>query len=136
MGPKVSGVAAATMDSVYPACGFQDKTDRQSQADPEQPAKGVRMATRNGIVSKFKFTYLRHRSKQRMKSQQFTRTAMGAPEQWLIEAATSIGLDYAGLSHAITNFFLNHVINRHGSIPDFYNLWAADAPITGTPPMP
>ena len=52
-----------------------------------------------------------------MESQQFTRTAMGAPEQWLIEAAASIGLDYAGLSHEITNFFLNHVINRHGHGP-------------------
>jgi hypothetical protein len=49
-----------------------------------------------------------------MKNQQFTRVTIGAPEQWLIEAAASIGLDYAGLTHEVTDHFRNHVINRHG----------------------
>jgi hypothetical protein len=36
------------------------------------------------------------------------------PEPWLIEAAASIGLDYAGLTHEVTNYFRNHVKKRHG----------------------
>jgi hypothetical protein len=36
------------------------------------------------------------------------------PQRWLIEAAAEIGLDFAGLTHEITNHFINHVINRHG----------------------
>jgi hypothetical protein len=42
------------------------------------------------------------------------RTAIGKPEQWLIEAAASIGLDYSRLTHEITNHFKRHVIKRHG----------------------
>jgi hypothetical protein len=45
---------------------------------------------------------------------QFTRTTIGAPEPWLIEAAASIGLNYAGLIHEITDHFRNHVKKRHG----------------------
>jgi hypothetical protein len=45
---------------------------------------------------------------------QFTRTTIGTPEPWLIEAAASIGLNYAGLIHEVTDHFRNHVINRHG----------------------
>jgi hypothetical protein len=34
-------------------------------------------------------------------------TKIGNPEPWLIEAAASIGLDYSGLTHEITNHFRN-----------------------------
>ena len=44
----------------------------------------------------------------------FKRTTIGKPEQWLIEAAASIGLDYSQLTHEITNHFQSHVIKRHG----------------------
>jgi hypothetical protein len=55
-------------------------------------------------------------------------TKIGRPSVWLINAAASIGLDYSGLSHEITNYFQNHVINRHGHGPmpvlesDFANI--------------
>jgi len=39
---------------------------------------------------------------------------IGNPEKWLINAAASIGLDFAGLTHEMTNHFRNHVIKRHG----------------------
>jgi hypothetical protein len=45
---------------------------------------------------------------------QFIKTAIGKPEQWLIEAAASIGLDFAGLAHELTDHFFNHVKKRHG----------------------
>jgi hypothetical protein len=41
-------------------------------------------------------------------------TEIGKPEPWLIEAAASIGLDFAGLTHEVTNHFRNHVKKRHG----------------------
>jgi hypothetical protein len=49
--------------------------------------------------------------------QPFVKTEIGKPEPWLVEAAVSIGLDYSGLTHEITNHFKNHVINRHGHGP-------------------
>ena len=47
----------------------------------------------------------------------FEATKLGSPEAWLIEAAASIGLDFAGFSHEVTNHFENHVIKRHGKGP-------------------
>jgi len=44
---------------------------------------------------------------------QFTKTTIGKPEKWLIGAAASIGLDYSGLTHEVTAFFLQHVVRRH-----------------------
>jgi len=44
---------------------------------------------------------------------QFTKTAIGKPETWLIEAASSVGLDYSELTHEVTAFFLQHVVSRH-----------------------
>jgi hypothetical protein len=44
----------------------------------------------------------------------FNITAISRPEPWLIEAAASIGLDFAGLTHEVTNYFVNHGIKRHG----------------------
>ncbi|MDR0494703.1 MAG: hypothetical protein LBG95_03645 [Treponema sp.] len=41
-------------------------------------------------------------------------TKIGPPEQWLIEAATEIGLDLSGLSHEVTNSFITHIIKQHG----------------------
>ncbi|MDR0403662.1 MAG: hypothetical protein LBH35_08760 [Treponema sp.] len=46
--------------------------------------------------------------------QPFEVTILGKPEPWLIKAAASVGLDYFGLTHVITDHFRNHVINRHG----------------------
>ena len=52
-----------------------------------------------------------------MKNQQFDRTTIGVPEPWLIEAAASIGLDFAGFTHEVTDHFKNHVKKRHGNGP-------------------
>jgi hypothetical protein len=46
--------------------------------------------------------------------QPFEVTEIGRPEPWLIEAAASVGLDFSGLTHEITNHFKNHVKKRHG----------------------
>jgi hypothetical protein len=45
----------------------------------------------------------------------FDITKIGKPEQWLIEAASSIGLDFSSLTHEITSYFVNHGIKRHGN---------------------
>jgi hypothetical protein len=45
----------------------------------------------------------------------FDITKIGKPEQWLIEAAASVGLDFSGLTHEITTYFVNHGIKRHGN---------------------
>jgi hypothetical protein len=45
----------------------------------------------------------------------FEVTEIGSPEPWLVEAAASIGLDLAGLTHEVTNYFENHGIKRHGN---------------------
>jgi hypothetical protein len=39
---------------------------------------------------------------------------IGKPEQWLIEAAASIGLDFAGLTHEVTDSFISHAFKEHG----------------------
>jgi hypothetical protein len=44
----------------------------------------------------------------------FEVTVIGKPEPWLIEAAASIGRDFAGLTHEVTDHFRNHVKKRHG----------------------
>jgi hypothetical protein len=44
----------------------------------------------------------------------FNKIVIEKPRQWLIEAASSIGLDYSELSHEVTLFFLKHVVKRHG----------------------
>ena len=43
----------------------------------------------------------------------FNKIVITKPQEWLVEAASSIGLDYSGLSHEVTIFFLEHVIKRH-----------------------
>jgi hypothetical protein len=47
--------------------------------------------------------------------QHFEVTEIGRPEPWLIEAAASIGLDFSGLTHEITTYFVNHGIKRYGN---------------------
>jgi len=42
------------------------------------------------------------------------RYEIGKPEQWLIDAASEIGLDYSGLCHEVTSHFKTHVLKRHG----------------------
>ena len=49
-----------------------------------------------------------------VKVNHFTKTAIGKPEQWLIEAAAEIGLNFAELNHEITNEFVVHSIKQHG----------------------
>ncbi len=44
----------------------------------------------------------------------FNKETIGQPEKWLIEAAASIGLNFSGLIHEITDHFKNHVFKRHG----------------------
>ena len=45
----------------------------------------------------------------------FEKTLIGRPEQWLIDAAIDIGLDFTNLSHEITNELISHSIKRHGN---------------------
>jgi hypothetical protein len=45
----------------------------------------------------------------------FEITETGKPEQWLIEARAAINLDFSGLVHEITNYFVSHCIKRHGN---------------------
>jgi hypothetical protein len=45
----------------------------------------------------------------------FSVTKTGKPEQWLIEAAASVGLDFSALTHEITTYFVNHGIKKHGN---------------------
>jgi hypothetical protein len=45
----------------------------------------------------------------------FSKIVISKPAQWLIEAAASVGLDFSGLVHEMTDHFRNHVINRHGN---------------------
>ena len=43
----------------------------------------------------------------------FQKIVITKPQKWLVEAASSIGLDYSELSHEVTIYFLEHVIKRH-----------------------
>ncbi|GHV89161.1 hypothetical protein AGMMS50267_15210 [Spirochaetia bacterium] len=45
---------------------------------------------------------------------QFDKTIIGKPEQWLIEAAADIGLDFSKLIHEMTNELISHSMKRHG----------------------
>jgi hypothetical protein len=45
----------------------------------------------------------------------FEVTEIGKPDPWLIEAAASIGLDFSGLTHEVTNYFENHALKEHGN---------------------
>jgi hypothetical protein len=49
-----------------------------------------------------------------MSKNHFEIILLGKPESWLIDAAASIGLDFAGLTHELTDHFKNHVKKRHG----------------------
>jgi hypothetical protein len=46
----------------------------------------------------------------------FEAKEIGKPEQWLIEAASSINLDFSKLVHEITNEFIEHSMKRHGDL--------------------
>jgi hypothetical protein len=50
-----------------------------------------------------------------MLDNQLKKTAIGPPDQWLIEAAAAIGIDIAGLVHETTNYFKNHSLKRHSN---------------------
>ena len=45
----------------------------------------------------------------------FEKNTIGTPELWLIEAADAVGLNITGLSHEVTNYFVNHGIKKHGN---------------------
>ena len=45
----------------------------------------------------------------------FNKAVIGKPQEWLIEEAASIGLDYSGLFHETTNEFVKHCIKQHGN---------------------
>jgi len=49
-----------------------------------------------------------------VKVNHFTKTTIGKPAQWLIEAAASIGLDFSELTHETTSELTVHSIKRHG----------------------
>ena len=45
----------------------------------------------------------------------FEKTVIGKPEQWLVEAAAEIGLNFAGLTHEVTDNFVTHCKKQHGN---------------------
>ena len=45
----------------------------------------------------------------------FIKTVIGKPEQWLINNAASIGLDFSNLIHEITSELISHSMKRHGN---------------------
>jgi hypothetical protein len=67
------------------------------------------------------------------KVNQFSKTIIGKPEQWLIKAAASIGLDLAGFRHEITDDFKKHVLKRHGNIAIHGKATIVDADFTYIP---
>jgi hypothetical protein len=50
-----------------------------------------------------------------MDDNQFSKYTIGKPEQWLVDAAGAMGIDVSGLEHEVSNYFINHSINRHGN---------------------
>jgi len=47
----------------------------------------------------------------------FEKESIGKAAEWLINNAIEVGIDIEGFEHEITNYFINHVLNRHGD-PD------------------
>ena len=47
----------------------------------------------------------------------FEKESIGKAAEWLINNAIEVGIDIQGFEHEITNYFINHVLNRH-SDPD------------------
>jgi len=47
----------------------------------------------------------------------FEKESIGKAAEWLINNAIEVGIDIEGFEHEITNYFINHVLNRH-SDPD------------------
>jgi hypothetical protein len=47
----------------------------------------------------------------------FEKESIGKAAEWLINNAIEVGIDIQGFEHEITNFFINHVLNRHSN-PD------------------
>ena len=45
----------------------------------------------------------------------FEKNKISEPEKWLINAAASIGLDFSGYIHEVTNEFHDHSLKRHGN---------------------
>jgi hypothetical protein len=64
---------------------------------------------------------------------QFTRTTIGVPEQWLIEAGVGIGLNLAGFVHEVTDHFRSHVIKRHGDLAAHGAATVTDADLARIP---
>jgi hypothetical protein len=44
----------------------------------------------------------------------FEKESIGKAVEWLINSAEEIGIDVKGFEHEITNYFVNHVLKRHG----------------------
>jgi hypothetical protein len=44
----------------------------------------------------------------------FEKESIGKAAKWLINNAKEVGIDIKGFEHEITNYFINHVLNRHG----------------------
>lgn len=47
-------------------------------------------------------------------SKSFEKESIGEAEEWLVNNAKEAGIDINGFEHDITNYFINHVLNRHG----------------------
>ncbi|GHV06676.1 hypothetical protein FACS189485_15600 [Spirochaetia bacterium] len=50
-----------------------------------------------------------------MDDNKFIRYTLGKPEKWLIDEARAMGIDISDLEHEVSNYFINHSINRHGN---------------------
>jgi len=44
----------------------------------------------------------------------FEKESIGKAAKWLINNAKEVGIDIKGFEHEVTNYFINHVLKRHG----------------------
>jgi len=45
----------------------------------------------------------------------FERESIGKAAKWLVNNAKEIGIDIKGFEHEVTNYFIDHVLKRHGN---------------------
>jgi hypothetical protein len=50
-----------------------------------------------------------------MEDNQFSTYTLGKPHKWLIDAAAELNIDISLSEHEVSNYFINHSINRHGN---------------------
>jgi hypothetical protein len=51
---------------------------------------------------------------EKSENKSFEKESIGKAAKWLINNAKEVGIDIKGFEHEVTNYFVNHVLNRHG----------------------